>query len=90
MSAKEMFEKLGYLREIQPSFYEKEDIKYIKENNNTKSKRIIEFSNNGEYIDITEEFKEDLPKDNINYNYLDFKELQAINKQIEELGWNNV
>ena len=87
MSAKEMFEKLGYLRQIQHSIYEKEDIKYIKNNDNTKSKRIIEFSNNGEYIDITEEFKEDLPKANINYNYLDFKELQAINKQCEEMGW---
>ena len=87
MSAKEMFEKLGYLRQIQHSIYEKEDIKYIKNNNNTKSKRIIEFSNNGKYIDITEEFKEDLPEDNINYNYLDFKELQAINEQVRELCW---
>lgn len=33
MSAKEMFEELGYLREIQTSFYEKEDVKYIKDNN---------------------------------------------------------
>ncbi len=88
MSAKEMFEKLGYLRKIQTSFYEKEDVKYIKDNKITKTKRIIEFSNNGKYIDITEQFKENLPEDNINYNYIDLEELQAINKQIEELHWN--
>ena len=29
MTAKEMFEKLGYLRQIKHSFYEKEDIKQM-------------------------------------------------------------
>lgn len=86
-SAKTMFEKLGYLRKIQTSIYEEEDVKYIKDNNKTKTKRIIEFSNNGKYIDITEQYNEYLPEDNINYNYIDLEELQAINKQIEELGW---
>ena len=88
MTAKEMFEELGYMRKIQHSIYEYEDVKYIKDNNKTNTKRIIEFSNNGKYIDITEQFKEELPTDNINYNYIDFKELKAINKQVEELQWN--
>lgn len=81
MSAKEMFEKMGY--------------KEVKEWNNIihyekivderlKQKYIIEFVLNHEFISIASKFGK------FQYgafNGFDIELLKAINKQIEELGW---
>jgi hypothetical protein len=80
MKAKEMFEKLGYkekklIDESLVAWYEK---------NVFKDKQCIYFYPEKE-IRITLE-------DNNNRVYppiFNLKELQAINKQVEELGWNN-
>ena len=71
MSAKEMFEELGYKfvsDDINYIIYEYDEIFRLK------------FDKNNKIIDIWCE----RPM----YNTLDFEELQAINKQIEELEWN--
>lgn len=71
MSAKEMFEKLGYKQEIHIAY-----ILYIKnEENYSENEHRIFFYHDTETI--CKPFT-----DGINV-----KELQAINKQIEELGW---
>lgn len=76
MKAKEMFEKLGYYEDT-----EHNSIFAIKvyQNNNDRYKPRIYFDND-----------KTICKDGI-FGRLDitFEELQAINKQIEELGWNN-
>lgn len=68
MSAKEMFEKLGY--RYMKSLSNKEHIWY--RNRLTKSE--IVFNLIGKSIS--------------NDCAIELKELQAINKQVEELGWN--
>lgn len=69
MSAKEMFEKLGY-----------EYIEYIC--------RIAYYKKVGNY-DIEINFWVDSQEYTIENKYiLSYEEVQAINKQIEELGWN--
>lgn len=74
MSAKEMFKKLGY-----EQFNYSNGIRYTDGN----TEQNIEFENDG-FINIY----------NTCYNreqdieILTVEELQAINKQIEELGWN--
>lgn len=67
MSAKEMFEKLGY--RYMKSLSNKEHIWY----RNTKIKSEIVFNLIGKSIS--------------NDYAIKLKELQAINKQVEELGW---
>ena len=78
MSAKDMFEKLGY--KIQ--YISKKQIVYKQEHSFGDSKQIIinNFSNTdrGFYINYSVENQG---------GYISFKELQAINKQVEELGW---
>jgi len=81
MSAKEMFEKLGYeLYEHKTyMFYEKA----LKEN--------PEYENDYEHIEfnfISETINKTYGDDNSVCD-ITLEELQAINKQIEELGWNN-
>ena len=72
MSAKEMFEKLGY--EYSKLLSDDGRIYYEHKRNNNQPSNFIMFDLNYKIIsndcDIT------------------FKELQAINKQIEELRWN--
>lgn len=76
MKAKEMFEKLGYTyRET------KEEIIYM--NDDSYDGYSITFNKNEKYIFPTEE---DFYHSSIG---ISLEELQAINKQVEELGWNN-
>lgn len=75
MSAKEMFEKLGY-----------SGVNYY------FTRRLTQ--NSAEAIDIDKENRK-VNKSIITANtektckFYTFEEIQAINKQIEELGWNN-
>ena len=85
MEAKKMFEKLGYEDKTPRVNYGIPNKRYIKHNNT--SVRTIEFDKAGKYIDITEKYNDIIAESYENYNYLDFNELQAINKQVEELGW---
>lgn len=75
MNAKEMFEKLGYIQKIQNNV-----IYYFKEINIPKRYGGSMFY----YINFILEDKEIFISRN-----LKIEELQAINKQVEELGWNN-
>ena len=69
MSAKEMFEKLGYEYELT------ED-------------NVIEYWKNVNGINYEIDFDLDIKKLSILWNNnITLKELQAINKQVEELGW---
>ena len=77
MSAKEMFEKLGY-EETENDIY---FLKYFKKGNLHHDKE-IKFHK----LDKTFTVKDD---NGINYRWINLEELQGINKQIEELGWNN-
>lgn len=72
MTAKEMFEKLGYEQDLNNNFY----IGYYKKINNKQ--RMFTFMRQFKYFTFI---------DNDNSCVIDLKELQAINKQIEELGW---
>lgn len=84
MSAKEMFEKLGYEIDEQENY-----IVYWK----VAKKQRLNFYNNQNEIQI--EFnlsyktieKRELMQLDENSNIITLKEIQAINKQIEELGW---
>ena len=75
MSAKEMFEKLGYEQKI------KDDVIYYFKSINVPKKFGHIYIYNINFI-----LKD---KELFTSKNLDYKELQAINKQIEELGWNN-
>ena len=80
MSAREMFENLGYERVVDvPICYRFDDGGYI---------NLIEFINTRQEIIFTEyeEYNENKPQGSFS---LDKSELQAINKQVEELGWFN-
>lgn len=73
MSAKEMFEELGYEYDIKKTritakLYDRDDVLSINISFHTINKRIS--------IDCLGDA-------------LDMDELQAINKQVEELGWKN-
>ncbi|HIQ90720.1 MAG TPA: hypothetical protein IAB27_03730 [Candidatus Coprosoma intestinipullorum] len=71
MSAKEMFEKLGYKQEIHIAY-----ILYIKnEDDYSQDEQRIFFHHDTETIN--KPFT----------GGINAKELQAINKQVEELGW---
>ena len=77
MSAKEMFEKLGYELKQGVDF-----LLYVLESKeNPDIQYYIEFETDVKTI-IIDTNKKDFIND------ITFKELQAINKQVEELGWN--
>ena len=73
MSAKEMFNNLGYIQDLDNSY----NIGYYKRIAETKM-RTITFIKEYKYITFI---------DTDNNCSLTLQELQAINKQIEELGW---
>ena len=75
MSAKEMFEELGYKQKIQNDV-----IYYFKEINIPKRYGSTIFY----HINFILKDKEIFISKN-----LSLEELKAINKQVEELGWNN-
>ena len=77
MSAKEMFEKLGY-KQVDKSIYLIEYCKFVPatDENNLSGydwENHIKFGNLNVYSD----------------KFVNIELLQAINKQVEELGWNN-
>ena len=81
MSAKEMFEELGYelIRDCEfYLFYEKA----LKEN--------AEYENDYLHISFEKQDKEVIKTygDDNSPEAITMRELQAINKQVEELGWN--
>lgn len=76
MNAKEMFEKLGYFEASMPN---DDEIVYNFKSSDIEDYRYIAFNKIDKYIEVddwTDCFK------------LSLKELQAITKQVEELGWN--
>lgn len=75
MSAKEMFEKLGY-----GDYFKCENFR-ITYQNFEKECKMIEFDYKNKQLILADDSKEIFE--------LSLEELQAINKQIEELGWNN-
>ena len=83
MSAKEMFEQLGYKRMdkliITGDDLEKVFIDYEKDKTHITISSLNGAKNFGKYSLKLLGFK---------YMDITIKELQAINKQIEELGWN--
>ena len=93
MKAKEMFKKLGY------KYYEDDGYSvFIKEkykkDNHYKYKKITicKFEKEISVMEAIYENNSNEWKDSVNINhdmcFLTLEELQAINKQIEELGWN--
>ena len=77
MSAKEMFEKLGYEFEITEYEEFKPDYNYVDENDN-----VI-------YFDLEDKELCFMPTNKQMIIRQPLKFIQAINKQVEELGWNN-
>ena len=70
--ADEMFEKLGYKK----SYIQLRDIKYYKDDDNVIYFRVNKktFNKSGEYDGMCD--------------YITMQELQAINKKVKELDWN--
>lgn len=81
MSAKEMFEELGYelIRDCEFYLFYK---KALKEN--------AEYENDYLHISFEKQYKEVIKTygDDNSPEAITMRELQAINKQVEELGWN--
>ena len=78
-SAKEMFEELGY--ELISSSHNR---KVFKKDNLVTSYTIV-----FEYCAKTINIYSSINGKGFNSKNMTMKELQAINKQVEELGWNN-
>ena len=77
MTAKEMFEKLGYFEASMPNA---DEIVFNFKSSDIEDYRYIAFNKIDKYIEVD---------DYTDYFKLSLEELQAINKQVEELGWNN-
>ena len=75
MSAKEMFEKLDYIQDLDNTY----NVGYFKRIADTKL-RTITFIKDYRYMTFI---------DTDNNCSLTLQELKAINKQVEELGWND-
>lgn len=77
MTAKEMFEKLGYEIDILTNYA----LGYIRKKATENVEKTITFLNTGtfQYFTIIESDR--------NNPTISLEELQAINKQVEELGW---
>ena len=75
MSAKEMFEELGYEK-----YKYSNGIRYT----NSQTEQNIEFENGG-FINVYDT----TPNKPNDIEVLIVEEIQVINKQIEELGWND-
>lgn len=82
MSAKEMFEELGY----HEAYEHNNIITYHKEEHNPYILYGFEFVLNHEFISC---YRKVGNKFNYGAVNLSLEELKAINKQIEELGWFN-
>ena len=78
-SAKEMFEELGYELKEETKKY----LRYKKGVSKYDDGMWIAFDLSGKRIRLYTK----TPQYNNNPRYADYKELQVINKQVEELGW---
>lgn len=74
MSAKEMFEKLGYE-------YFNNGLRITYQNYKVSSCKLIEFNLQKKKMWLADDDEEVVE--------LSLKEIKAINKQVEELGWND-
>ena len=83
MSAKEMFEKLGY-KDVSYNYLNKDYIAY--QNDKTVIYTII-FVKEYKCVEIMPTLNID-ERRSVHFTRLDMPLLQAINKQIKELGWN--
>lgn len=81
MEAKEMFEELGYEQKIEYYRGKEKEIKYVVEEK-YHSQFVFDMNNKmfNAYFETSE--GEEMPA------WIEMKMLKAINKQIEELGWN--
>ena len=82
MTAKEMFEELGYKQKIEYFRGERKRILYVTEHKyNTQF--MFDVNNKMFNAYFKTDDGEEMPA------WIEIKHLKAINKQIEELGWNN-
>ena len=80
-TADELFEELGYTK-----FYDKENVCVF---NNTKTNKEISFDKKYKCIELSEDTGESIYNNTIyDIFIMEINELQAINKKVEELGWN--
>ena len=85
MCAKEMFEKLGYkLIEDSNSYLRYAD--YFNNEHKHMGGEMIDFDKKNKRFRLTRKSCQG----NTHFKYGTIEELQAINKQVEELGWLNV
>ena len=97
MTAKEMFEKLGYKYIYDDGFVEYIKGESIPDRINTNYVKFTKISfDKLEHEIFIHDYNKDalcleyIPKQDTNGSFhITFEELQAINKQIEELEWNN-
>lgn len=85
MSAKEMFERLGYNCKKSSNYTIIGYYKIYKEQDGSKTKIEIKFYVNNTFDIVTVNYSEEYEFQMISSIGIDI--LQAINKQIEELGW---
>lgn len=84
MKAKEMFDDLGYeLIEDSKSYLRYAD--YFDKNKKYMGGEMIDFDKKNKRFRLTRKSCQG----NTHFKYGTLEELKAINKQIEELGWNN-
>ena len=88
MSAKEMFEKLGYKRKRNIIFklfghHEEDTITY----ENEQKREYIFFITTGIHTGYIQKGHKRKDGQILGYGIIEYNELQAINKQVEELGW---
>lgn len=90
MSAKEMFEELGYVKKDRYNLFTDElmDWNYVYVKYDGNKFKEIHINSSTKLIFISDQFESQLVNQH-NTPVLSFEELKAINKQIEELGWNN-
>lgn len=81
MTAKEMFEKLGYVQDINDGNF----ISYYRQPKKGCDERITFDKTDGGFVVFSPSELDDFEDCSL---YIFPKELQAINKQVEELGWN--
>ncbi len=82
MNAKEMFEKLGYeLIEDSKNYLRYAD--YFDKKNKHQGGELIDFDKKNKMFRLTRK----TCQGNVHFKYGTLKELQAINRQIEELRW---
>ena len=80
MKAKDMFELLGYKQFIEDAI----TIQYLRDD-----KHQIRFWKSGKQIELFGGYELEIDLENNQYFTDNFELFIAINKQIEELGWNN-